>query len=38
MLVPFEKMIKPAGWLAQLGSFLSNFKLPGAELSFERGQ
>lgn len=27
--------VKPAGWLAQLGSFLSNFKLPGAELLFE---
>jgi len=27
--------VKPAGWLAQLGSFLSQFKLPGAELLFE---
>ncbi len=27
--------VKPAGWLAQLGSFLSQFKLPGAELFFE---
>lgn len=27
--------VTPAGWLTQLGAFLSSFKLPGAELLFE---